>query len=121
MCRYPPQSFLCDVVLDGIGYEMPRYLYATSNLKLHRFSFQKVNSNAWSETSAFVGFIVVSIDEQTACISHQDITVEWHGTVMFLALQGIDCFSVAYINFDDFELADENNRSFSAARKNRQK
>jgi hypothetical protein len=121
MCRYPPQSFLRDVVLDGIGYEMSRYLYATSNLKLPRFSFQKVNSNAWSETGAFIGFIVVSTDEQTACIGHRDITVEWRGTVMFLALQGIDCFSVAYINFDDFELADENNRSFSAARKNCQK
>jgi hypothetical protein len=84
-CRYPPHSLFRDVGLDGVGYEVSRYLYATCGLKLPAgFSFRKVNSDAWSETGAFIGFVAVSTDDETARIGRRDIAVAWRGTVTYL-------------------------------------
>ncbi|KAL6613788.1 hypothetical protein ACP70R_036058 [Stipagrostis hirtigluma subsp. patula] len=83
-CRYPAKTFFHDLGLGGVGYEVSRYLYATSNVKLPNFSNVKHKSAAsklWSETATFIGFVAVSTDEETARIGRRDIAVAWRGTV----------------------------------------
>ncbi|CAM0912709.1 unnamed protein product [Alopecurus aequalis] len=83
-CRFPAKSFFQDVGLAGVGYEVTRYLYATSHAHLPKFSIHKHNpldDRMWSETATFIGFVAVSTDEETARIGRRDIVVAWRGTV----------------------------------------
>ncbi|PUZ58402.1 hypothetical protein GQ55_5G507300 [Panicum hallii var. hallii] len=84
-CRYPAKTFFQDVGLAGVGYEVSRYLYATSNdLKLPNFGNLKHKSaddKLWSESGTFIGYVAVSTDEETACIGRRDIAVAWRGTI----------------------------------------
>ncbi|CAO2196174.1 unnamed protein product [Urochloa humidicola] len=85
-CRYPPATFFSDVGLEGVGYEVTRYLYATSNARLPNFTDQKHKSDdpdarLWSETASFIGFVAVSSDDETARIGRRDVAVAWRGTV----------------------------------------
>lgn len=83
-CRYPAQTFFQGVGLDGVGYEVSRYLYATSSVKVPNFNNQKhksADSKLWSETATFIGFVAVSTDEETERIGRRDIAVAWRGTV----------------------------------------
>uniref|UniRef100_A0ACD5X9P2 Uncharacterized protein n=1 Tax=Avena sativa TaxID=4498 RepID=A0ACD5X9P2_AVESA len=83
-CRYPPKTFFADVGLAGVGYEVTRYLYATSHVHLPNFSIAKHNpldDRMWSETATFIGFVAVSSDAETARIGRRDIAVAWRGTV----------------------------------------
>ncbi|TVU36885.1 hypothetical protein EJB05_18838, partial [Eragrostis curvula] len=81
-CRYAPSTFFRDVGLEGVGYEVTRYLYATSNLKFPNFfDSRHAESSQWSENAAFIGFVAVSTDEETARIGRRDIAVAWRGTV----------------------------------------
>ncbi|XP_002456959.2 phospholipase A1-Igamma1, chloroplastic [Sorghum bicolor] len=87
--RYPPPTFFRDVGLDGVGYEVTRFLYATSNARLPNFvgarrkhrSGDDPDARLWSETASFIGFVAVSTDEETARIGRRDIAVAWRGTV----------------------------------------
>jgi hypothetical protein len=86
--RYPPGSFFRDVGLDGVGYEVTRYLYATSTARLPNFNDQKHKSDdpdarLWSETAS-IGFVAVSSDREKARIGRRDIAVAWRGTVTCL-------------------------------------
>ncbi|XP_037410575.1 phospholipase A1-Igamma1, chloroplastic-like [Triticum dicoccoides] len=83
-CRYPKESFFSDVGLAGVGYEVTRYLYATSHISFPSFGIRKHNPSddrMWSETGTFIGFVAVSTDEETARIGRRDIAVAWRGTV----------------------------------------
>ncbi|KAF7033457.1 hypothetical protein CFC21_044554 [Triticum aestivum] len=83
-CKYAQESFFKDVGLAGVGYEVARYLYATSHARFPSFGVKKHNPSddrMWSETGTFIGFIAVSTDEETARIGRRDIAVAWRGTV----------------------------------------
>lgn len=83
-CKYPSESFFEDVGLAGVGYDVTRYIYATSHVHLPNFSVAKHNpldDRMWSETATFIGFIAVSSDAETARIGRRDIAVAWRGTV----------------------------------------
>ncbi|RLM92390.1 phospholipase A1-Igamma1, chloroplastic-like [Panicum miliaceum] len=84
-CRYPAKTFFQDVGLAGVGYEVRRYLYATSNdLKFPNFGNPKHKSaddKLWSESGTFIGYVAVSTDEETARIGRRDIAVAWRGTI----------------------------------------
>ncbi|KAM0848540.1 hypothetical protein ACQ4PT_054322 [Festuca glaucescens] len=83
-CKYPPKSFFHDVGLAGVGYDVTRYIYATSHVHLPNFSIAKhdpLDDRMWSETATFIGFIAVSSDQETARIGRRDIAVAWRGTV----------------------------------------
>ncbi|RLM60930.1 hypothetical protein C2845_PM14G12370 [Panicum miliaceum] len=84
--RYPPSSFFRDVGLDGVGYEVTRYLYATSTARLPNFNDQKHKSDdpdarLWSEIASFIGFVAVSSERETARIGRRDIAFAWRGTL----------------------------------------
>jgi hypothetical protein len=83
-CKFPRRTFFTDVGLAGVGYEVTRYLYATSQAHLPNFSIAKHNpgdDRLWSESATFIGFVAVSTDEETARIGRRDIAVAWRGTV----------------------------------------
>ncbi|OEL25453.1 Phospholipase A1-Igamma1, chloroplastic [Dichanthelium oligosanthes] len=87
-CRFPAKTFFRDVGLDGAGYEVSRFLYATGNdLRLPNFGNRKHVSTAaaagrlWSESGTFIGFVAASNDEETARIGRRDIAVAWRGTI----------------------------------------
>ncbi|CAM0884941.1 unnamed protein product [Alopecurus aequalis] len=83
-CKYPPKRFFEDVGLAGVGYEISRYLYATTHVHLpnfHIFKHNTLDDRLWSETATFIGFVAVSTDEETARIGRRDIAVAWRGTV----------------------------------------
>ncbi|CAM0884942.1 unnamed protein product [Alopecurus aequalis] len=83
-CKYPPKRFFEDVGLAGVGYEISRYLYATTHAHLpnfHIFKHNTLDDRLWSETATFIGFVAVSTDEETARIGRRDIAIAWRGTV----------------------------------------
>ncbi|RLN25172.1 phospholipase A1-Igamma1, chloroplastic-like [Panicum miliaceum] len=84
-CRYPAKTFFQDVGLGGVGYEISRNLYATSNdLKFPNFGNPKHKSaddKLWSESGTFIGYVAVSTDEETVRLGRRDIAVAWRGTI----------------------------------------
>jgi hypothetical protein len=70
-----------------VGYEVTRYLYATSNARLPNFVGSRKHrsddpdARLWTETASFIGFVAVSTDEETARIGRRDVAVAWRGTV----------------------------------------
>ncbi|CAL4952045.1 unnamed protein product [Urochloa decumbens] len=87
-CRFPAKTFFPDAGLDGAGYDVTRYLYATCNeLKLPSFANRRKHRNPgagdklWSESGTFIGYVAVSTDEETARIGRRDIAVAWRGTI----------------------------------------
>ncbi|CAL4965725.1 unnamed protein product [Urochloa decumbens] len=86
-CKFPTRTFFTDAGLDGAGYEVTRFLYATCNeLKLPNFANRRNHNSAagnklWSESGTFIGYVAVSTDEETARIGRRDIAVAWRGTI----------------------------------------
>jgi len=95
-CKYPRKKFFQDVGLAGVGYEVTRYLYATTHVHLPNFSIGKHNpldDRMWSETATFIGFVAVSTDQETARIGRRDIAIAWRGTVTKLEwLEDVSAF-----------------------------
>ncbi|WOL12006.1 hypothetical protein Cni_G20770 [Canna indica] len=81
-CKYNRRKFFSSLGMDRAGYEVTRYLYATSNIKLPNF-FKKplAVANKWSEKANWIGYIAVSDDEATARLGRRDIVIAWRGTV----------------------------------------
>ncbi|XP_064946722.1 phospholipase A1-Igamma1, chloroplastic-like [Musa acuminata AAA Group] len=81
-CKYNRRRFFSSLGLEGIGYEVTRYLYATSNINLPNF-FTKSRAGAkiWSQRANWMGYVAVSDDETTARLGRRDIVVAWRGTV----------------------------------------
>ncbi|CAA7388527.1 unnamed protein product [Spirodela intermedia] len=80
-CKYSRRSFFQSLDMANAGYEVTRYLYATSNVKLPNFSRRSKRNNAWSESANWIGYIAVSDDATTVRLGRRDIVVCWRGTV----------------------------------------
>ncbi|XP_027101319.1 phospholipase A1-Igamma3, chloroplastic-like [Coffea arabica] len=84
-CKYQPADFFDKLDMADRGYQMRRYLYATSNIDLPKF-FQKSNmSSIWSQHANWMGYVAVTVDEdEIKRLGRRDILISWRGTVTYL-------------------------------------
>lgn len=71
--------------MGNCGYNISRYLYATSNINLPNF-FQKAKmSSVWSTHANWMGYVAVTTDEEEVKrLGRRDIVIAWRGTVTYL-------------------------------------
>ncbi|XP_077219373.1 phospholipase A1-Igamma3, chloroplastic-like [Tasmannia lanceolata] len=81
-CKYEGPQFFEKLDMADQGYELCRYLYATSNINLAKF-FQKSNiSDVWSKHANWMGYVAVLKDpNEIKRLGRRDIVVAWRGTV----------------------------------------
>ncbi|KAL5988907.1 Phospholipase A1-Igamma1, chloroplastic [Asimina triloba] len=78
-CKYNRRMFFESLGMAHSGYEVTRYLYATSNLpNIFRKSLMPTT---WSRSANWMGYVAVSGDEATARLGRRDIAIAWRGTV----------------------------------------
>ncbi|WOK99112.1 hypothetical protein Cni_G07824 [Canna indica] len=81
-CKYSRRKFFSSLGMDGAGYEVTRYLYATSNINLPNFfRTSRVGARTWSQEANWIGYVAVSDDETTARLGRRDLVIAWRGTV----------------------------------------
>ncbi|XP_039135993.1 phospholipase A1-Igamma1, chloroplastic-like [Dioscorea cayenensis subsp. rotundata] len=79
--KYPRRKFFSSLAMDSYGYEVSRFLYATSNINLPNFFSRSRWDRTWSERANWIGYIAVSSDATTALLGRRDIVIAWRGTV----------------------------------------
>ncbi|KAH7667107.1 Phospholipase A(1) protein, partial [Dioscorea alata] len=79
--KYPRRKFFSSLAMDSSGYEVSRFLYATSNINLPNFFSRSRWDRIWSERANWIGYIAVSSDATTALLGRRDIVIAWRGTV----------------------------------------
>ncbi|KAA8528076.1 hypothetical protein F0562_035055 [Nyssa sinensis] len=84
-CKYRGAHFFEKLDMADRGYQISRYLYATSNINLPNF-FQKSRlSSVWSQHANWMGYVAVSTNEdEIKRLGRRDIVVAWRGTVTYL-------------------------------------
>ncbi|KAJ0020864.1 hypothetical protein Pint_31041 [Pistacia integerrima] len=84
-CKYHGAHFFEKLHMANHGYQISRYLYATSDINLPNF-FQKSRlSSVWSTHANWMGYIAVATDEEEVKrLGRRDIVVAWRGTVTYL-------------------------------------
>ena len=80
-CKYPRTELFVALDMEYHGYEVARYLYATSTIKLPNFFTQSKVPDVWSKYSNWIGFVAVSSDEMSKKLGRRDIVICWRGTV----------------------------------------
>ncbi|KAK1291512.1 hypothetical protein QJS10_CPB17g01879 [Acorus calamus] len=80
-CRYNRRHFFEELGMSGCGYDVTRYLYATSNLSIPNFFKKSHWEKTWSQGANWIGYVAVSGDETSARIGRRDIVIAWRGTV----------------------------------------
>ncbi|XP_027148755.1 phospholipase A1-Igamma1, chloroplastic-like [Coffea eugenioides] len=80
-CRFERHKFFRSLGMTEHGYEVTRYIYATSNINLPNFFKKSRWPKVWSKNANWIGYIAVSNDETTKRLGRRDITVAWRGTV----------------------------------------
>ncbi|XP_030451708.2 phospholipase A1-Igamma1, chloroplastic [Syzygium oleosum] len=81
-CRYAKQEFFERLDMKGhVGYEVTRYLYATSNINLPNFFKKSRWPKVWSKHANWIGYVAVSDDKTTRQLGRRDVAVAWRGTV----------------------------------------
>eukprot|EP01018_Ginkgo_biloba_P035584 Gb_09538 [translate_table: standard] len=86
-CKYDYRNLFEGVGMSDYGYEVTKYLYATSNINLPGF-FQKPRATGqqlWSSHANWMGFVAVAQDEnEIKRLGRRDIVIAWRGTVTYL-------------------------------------
>lgn len=80
-CRFMPRKFFDSLGMAGHGYDVSRYLYATSNINLPNFFKKSRWPKVWSKNANWIGYVAVSNDEKSRVLGRRDITIAWRGTV----------------------------------------
>lgn len=80
-CRFEPQKFFENLEMKEHGYQVTRYIYATSNINLPNFFKKSRWPKVWSKNANWIGYIAVSDDETTKRLGRRDISIAWRGTV----------------------------------------
>lgn len=81
-CRFERQNFFRGLGIGTeIGYDVTRYIYATSNINLPNFFKKSRWPKVWSKNANWIGYIAVSNEEMTKKLGRRDITIAWRGTV----------------------------------------
>ncbi|XP_059298480.1 phospholipase A1-Igamma2, chloroplastic-like [Lycium ferocissimum] len=80
-CKFPRHRFFDGLDMANYGYDITRYLYATSNINLPNFFMQARWPKVWSKNANWIGYVAVSNDETSKRLGRRDITIAWRGTV----------------------------------------
>ncbi|XP_042515607.1 phospholipase A1-Igamma2, chloroplastic-like [Macadamia integrifolia] len=80
-CRFIRRRFFDSLGLTSLGYDVTRYLYATSNINLPNFFKKSRWPKVWSRNANWIGYVAVSNDETSERLGRRDITIAWRGTV----------------------------------------
>ncbi|MCD9642867.1 hypothetical protein HAX54_029908 [Datura stramonium] len=80
-CKFPRRKFFDGLDMTHYGYDITRYLYATSNINLPNFFKQSRWPKVWSKNANWIGYVAVSNDEMSKRLGRRDITIAWRGTV----------------------------------------
>ncbi|XP_049407089.1 phospholipase A1-Igamma2, chloroplastic-like isoform X3 [Solanum stenotomum] len=80
-CKFPRRKFFDGLGMAEYGYDITRYLYATSNINLPNFFKQSRWPKIWSKNANWIGYVAVSNDETSKRLGRRDITIAWRGTV----------------------------------------
>lgn len=79
--RYSKYELYKTLGMAEIGYDITRYLYVTSSMKLPNF-FKKTRwPRVWSTDACWMGYIAVSNDETTKKLGRRDVCIVWRGTI----------------------------------------
>ncbi|KAL5995251.1 Phospholipase A1-Igamma3, chloroplastic [Asimina triloba] len=86
-CKHEGPTFFQMLDMGHRGYQISRYLYATSSINLPNF-FHKPkpsSSDVWSRHANWMGYVAVATDtDEIARLGRRDIVVAWRGTVTYL-------------------------------------
>ncbi|KAK6937599.1 Fungal lipase-like domain [Dillenia turbinata] len=80
-CKFTRKEFFQGLEMTNHGYEVTRYLFATSNISLPNFFKKSRSPKVWSPHANWMGYIAVSNDEKSKYLGRRDITIAWRGTV----------------------------------------
>uniref|UniRef100_A0A5B7C1N5 Fungal lipase-type domain-containing protein n=1 Tax=Davidia involucrata TaxID=16924 RepID=A0A5B7C1N5_DAVIN len=80
-CRFNSRNFFDGLGMANHGYEVSRFLYATSNINLPNFFKKSRWPKVWSKNANWIGYVAVSNDETSRRLGRRDITIAWRGTV----------------------------------------
>ncbi|XP_057472791.1 phospholipase A1-Igamma1, chloroplastic-like [Actinidia eriantha] len=81
-CKYTRrQDFFTRLGMADSGYDVSRYLYATSNINLPNFFKKSRWPKVWSTNANWIGYVAVSNDERSKVLGRRDIVIAWRGTV----------------------------------------
>ncbi|XP_043690487.1 phospholipase A1-Igamma3, chloroplastic-like [Telopea speciosissima] len=84
-CKYQGAHFFEKLDMANQGYQLSRYLYATSNINLPNFFQKSKMSSVWSPHANWMGYVAVSTDEEEIKrLGRRDIVIAWRGTVTYL-------------------------------------
>ncbi|CBI16352.3 unnamed protein product, partial [Vitis vinifera] len=84
-CKYQGAHFFQKLDMADRGYQISRYLYATSNINLPNFFQKSKMSSVWSPHANWMGYIAVTTDEkEIKRLGRRDIIIAWRGTVTYL-------------------------------------
>ena len=84
-CKYQGAHFFQKLGMADLGYQISRYLYATSNINLPNFFQKSKMSSVWSTHANWMGYIAVTTDErEIRRLGRRDIMIAWRGTVTYL-------------------------------------
>ncbi|KAF5937444.1 hypothetical protein HYC85_024950 [Camellia sinensis] len=74
-------EFFTRLSMESCGYDVSRYLYATSNINLPNFFKKSRWPKVWSKHANWIGYVAVSNDETSKRLGRRDIAIAWRGTV----------------------------------------
>lgn len=80
-CRFMRRHFFESLGMTNHGYEVSRYLYATTNINLPNFFKKSRWPKVWSNKANWMGYVAVSNDDVSKQLGRRDITIAWRGTV----------------------------------------
>ncbi|XP_058092487.1 galactolipase DONGLE, chloroplastic-like [Magnolia sinica] len=72
-CKYGKKNMLREVGMDGCGYEVTKYIYATPDIS--------IPTQSGTCCSRWIGYVAVSSDEEVKRLGRRDIVVTFRGTV----------------------------------------
>uniref|UniRef100_M1DQJ0 Peptidase S26A, signal peptidase I; Esterase/lipase/thioesterase; Lipase, class 3 n=1 Tax=Solanum tuberosum TaxID=4113 RepID=M1DQJ0_SOLTU len=76
-CKYGKNSMLIEVGLGKSGYQITKYIYATTNINV-----LSIGQNSSSSSSGrWIGYVAISSDEETKRLGRRDVLITFRGTV----------------------------------------
>ncbi|GAB4830469.1 Phospholipase A1-Igamma1, chloroplastic [Ancistrocladus abbreviatus] len=80
-CKYTRDQLFKHLGMEGQGYEVSSYLFATPKVGLPIFFRKPRLPEDWRENTNWIGYVAVSNDEMSKRLGRRDISIAWRGTV----------------------------------------